>query len=173
MTFKTQGQIYESMKDKFETTFGFAAGRIFQGIMRVVAAGISIAYIALEYVYWNIFATYADRESLRRMYEDWNVAWDNPTTDNARKTVLNKLRQKGTGTSQWFEDACTLNFDEVTEATAVIGARGLGTVDVTVTYHHLPVSEDVIEDIQAFFDSEDNDVVCCDVLVKTSGGNIS
>lgn len=167
MTFKTEGQIYTSMKTKFEAIVGFVPGRIASAILRVCAAGIRLLYVVLEYLYWNIFVTYADREALRRDYEDWNMTWNNPTTENARKTVLNKYRQKGIGTKKWYEDAVTLNFPEVSHAGAVIGARGINTVDVEVIYHNRAVGDDTMGDIQAWFDNDDNKVCCVDVLVKT------
>jgi len=167
MTFKKESEIYTSMKNYLQSLLGFEPGRIFCAILRVSAAAIRLLYVTLEYLYWDIFATYADRAALRRFYEDWGLTWDNPTTEQARKTVLNQYRQKSCGTKQWFEDTVKFNFDTVTQATATIGARGLNTVDIAVSYHNHPVPDDTIQEIQDYMDADDKKICAIDVLIKS------
>lgn len=175
MLFKTQGEIYADLKTKLETYIPELAplGRIARAICRVVAAGIRLLYVTLEFLYWNIFATYADRESLRRHYEDWGITWDDPTTEEARRTVLNMYRQKGVGTKKWFEDTVILNFDEITDATAEIGLRGINTVDITISYHNLGIPDDTVQAVQDYFAQDDKNVCGVDVLIKTTGTEAS
>ncbi len=174
MTFKTEGDIFDDLKAKIQTYIpeitNWNAGGKARGITRVAAAGIRLLYVALEYIYWNIFPTFADREALRRHYEDWGLTWDSPTTSDARKTILNKYRQKGCGSKKWFEDTVVLNFEEVTKTVAEIGVRGINTVDITVTYHNYAVPNDTIEEIQTFFDQDDKNICGIDVLIKTTEG---
>jgi uncharacterized phage protein gp47/JayE len=167
MTFLRESEIYQSLIANFETYLGFTPGRIIKAIFRVTASAIRLLYVALEYLYWNIFATYADRSALRRMYEDWGLTWDSPTTDNARKTILNMYRQKGVGTKKWFADTVLFNFSEVTTATIEAGLRGLNTIDITVAYHSNPVPDDIVSDIQDYFTQDDKAVCGIDVLIKT------
>ena len=165
--FKTESQIYSDLVSGFETRLGFTPGRIIKAIFRVTASAIRLLYVVLEYLYWNIFPTYADRQALRRMYEDWGLTWDSPTTSNARKTILNMYRQKGVGTIQWFSDTVLFNFSEVTNALVEAGIRGLNTIDITVSYHSRSVPDDIVSDIQSYFEQDDKAVCGIDVLVKT------
>ncbi len=176
MTFKTEGEIYDFLKTKVENYISeipdVNAARIVKAICRSVSAGIRLLFVVLEFLYWNTFATYADREALRRHYEDWGLTWDSPTTSDARKTVLNMYRQKGVGSKKWFEDTILLNFDEVTSAIVEIGVRGINTVDVTVSYHNSSIPDDVLQDIQDFFDLDDKDICGIDVLIKNPASTI-
>ena len=171
MNFKTEGEIFNDLKTRITNYIpeltDFSPGSIIRAILRVIASGIRMLYVTLEYLYWNIFPTYADREALRRYYEDWGLTWDNPDTETARKTVLNMFRQKGIGTKKWFEDSVLLNFDEVDNVEVEVGLRGINTVDITVSYHNLPVPDDLIQEIQNFFDSDDKKICGIDVFVKT------
>jgi len=171
MQFKTESEIYYILKTRIEAYLpqitNWRAGGIMRAILRVTAAAIRLIYVTLEYLYWNIFATYADRETLCRMYEDWGLVWDSPTTTNARKTVLGMYRQKGVGTKQWFSDTVIANFDEITTAAVQTGLRALNSVDITVSYHNNPVPDDILAEIQDYFARDDKNVCGIDVLVKT------
>jgi hypothetical protein len=171
MTFKSESEIYEDLKTRIQTYLpeitNWQPGGIMRAILRVTAAAIRLLYVTLEFLYWNIFPTYADRTSLRRYYEDWGLPWDAPTTENARKTVLNMYRQKGCGTKQWFRDTVLFNFDEVTSADVTFGLRALNSCDILVKYHNQSVSDDVLEDIQTYFAQDDKNVCGIDVLIKT------
>lgn len=173
MQFKTEAEIYYVLKTRIESYLpqitNWQPGGIMRAILRVTAAGIRLLYVTMEFLYWNIFATYADREALRRHYEDWGLVWDSPTTSEARKTVLNMYRQKGCGTKKWFEDTVLLNFDEVSSATVETGLRALNSVDITVSYHNRSVPDDVLDEIQTYFAQDDKNVCGIDVLVKTIG----
>jgi len=171
MTFKTEGEIFTDLKTKLQTYIpaitNWLAGGIARGILRVTAGAIRLLYVTLEYLYWNIFVTYGDRESLRRHYEDWGLTWDYPITAAARKTLLNMYRQKGVGSKKWFEDTVILNFEEVTEAKGEIGTRGINTIDIEVTYHNGAVPDDTIQSIEDFFDADDKNICGIDVLIRT------
>lgn len=174
MTFKTEGEIYNDLKTKLQIYIpaitNYEPGGIARAILRVTAAAIRLLYVVLEFLYWNIFATYADREALRRHYEDWGLTWNSPTTSDARKTILNKYRQKGVGSLKWYEDTILLNFEEVDSAIAETGIRGINTIDITVSYHNSPLPDDVLQDIQDYFAQDDKNVCGIDVLVKTTEG---
>lgn len=174
MTFKTEGEIYNDLKTKIQfyipAITNWNPGGITRAILRVTAAAIRVLYVVLAFLYWNIFAMYADREALRRYYEDWGLTWDSPTTSDARKTILNKYRQKGVGSLKWYEDTILLNFEEVTSAIAETGVRGINTVDITVSYHNSPLPNDVLQDIQDYFAKDDKNVCGIDVLIKNPTG---
>lgn len=167
MTFKKESDIYADLVTDFQIYLGFEPGKVIKAILRVIAASMRLVYVVCEFIYWNIFATYADRAALRRMYEDWGLEWNSPTTAQARKTILNMYRQKGVGTKKWFADTVLFNFSEVTTATVQVNQRGLNTIDITVLYHNHPVPADIISQIQAFFDADDKKICGVSVLIKT------
>jgi len=171
MTFKKETEIYEDLKTKItayipELTY-WESGSIIRALTRSIASAIRLLYVNLENLYFNIFPTYADRAALRRYYEDFGIPWDNPSTENARKTVLNYYRQKGIGTKEYFRQAVLSNFPEVTSCTVQTNMRGPNTIDLILSYHGHPVPEDTIAEIQDFFNSDDKKICGIDMLVKT------
>jgi len=175
-TFKTEEQVYDDLKTGVQTEISgitnWSPGGVARSIIAVVAAAIRALYVTLQSLYFNQFAQDADRESLKRYYNEWGLTWDDPDIETARRTVLNKYQENSViGTKGWYEDTVKAQFPIVTSATLSPNYRGPGTADLTVSRNNRSLYESDIETIQAFFDLDANKVLGIDLLVKTIGGD--
>lgn len=173
-TFKTEEEIYNDLKSDIQTEIpeitNWSPGGVARALLSVVAAAIRLLYVVLQTLYFNMFPQDADRESLKRYYDEWGLSWDNPDTQTARATVLNKYRENSViGTKKWYEDTVKDQFAVVTEAALIPNYRSPGTADLVVTHHNRPLFRSDIEDIQDYFDQDANKVIGMDLLVRTTG----
>jgi len=174
--FKTSNEIFTDMKAQMQAEApeitNWRTRGVVRSILAVVAAAVSMLWDRLKLMYLNIWAQYADRLTLRRYYELWGLAWsDNVDTETARQAVLGMYRQKGKGTKAWYRAVVLSEFKgHVTDATVAMRARGPNTIDIEVSYNGGPVLEDDefdVQDIQAFFDDDEQNVVGAEVLVES------
>ncbi len=173
-TFKTEEQIYNTMKqavlDEADLPLtNWSAGSVIAALLKVIASALRLCYIVLQALYFNIFPQDADRESLKRYYELWDLDWDNPDTEIARNTVLNKYREKSIiGTAAWYENTVVTQFASiVNQATCLPNYRGPGTVDLLVKRNNAPIYESDLETIRAYFAQDANKVMGADLIVRT------
>ena len=174
--FKTQDEVFTDMKAQMQAEApeitNWRTRGVVRSILAVVAAPIAILWDRLKLMYLGIWAQYADRLTLRRYYELWGLTWsENLDTETARETVLSMYRQKGKGTKAWYRAVVLSEFKEhVTDAVVSMRARGPNTIDIEVRYNGGPVLADdefSIQDIQDFFDDDENNVVGAEVLVQS------
>jgi len=171
--FKTANEVFTDMKTQLvaeapQITNGAAQG-VVRAIFRVVAAAISMLWDRLKLLYLDLWAQYSDRLTLRRYYELWGLTWsDSLDTETARAAVLACYRQKGKGTKAWYRAVTLQQFkDYVSDATVTMRVRGPNTVDVAVSWNGGAVYEDTIDDIQDFFEQDENNVAGAEVLVRS------
>jgi uncharacterized phage protein gp47/JayE len=172
--FKSQQEIYDDMKSALTSQIpgltNWSPGGIARALLDVVAAAIRVAYVVLQSLFFNMFPQDADRETLKRFYEEWGLTWDDPDEETARATVLNKYRESVIiGTKAWYELTVKTQFDVVTEAVLSPNYRGPGTADLLVLSHGRRVGEDDLADIRDFFAQDANKVIGVDLYVKTLG----
>lgn len=174
--FKTASEIFQDMKAQLQTEVpqitNWRTRGVVRSILMVVAAAISMLWDRLKMLYLDLWAQYADRTTLRRYYELWGLTWsESLATETARETVLAQYRQKGKGTKAWYRAVVLSEFkDYVTDAVVSMCARGPNTVDIQVSYNGGPVLEDdtfSLAAIQTLFESDANNVVGAEVLVKS------
>jgi len=172
-TIKSLEDIYDNMKSNMQTAVptltNWGKGSVIRAILQVTAAGIRLCYVVVEIIYFNLFPQDADREGLKREYEEWGLTWDDPDTEVARKIVLNKYQGSNVlGTKDWYENIILNSFNTVSEATCYPNARGPGTVNLYVTYRNSPLLESEVQEIQDYFDDPDNQPTGADILVYTA-----
>jgi len=176
--FKTQDEIFTDMKVQMQAeapeVTNWRTRGVVRSVLAVVAAAVAMLWDRLKLMYLGIWAQYADRLTLRRYYELWGQTWsENVDTETARETVLGMYRQKGKGTKAWYRAVIlsNSNFKEhVTDAAVTLRARGPNTIDIEVSYNGGPVLADdefSVQDIQDFFDDDENNVVGAEVLVAS------
>ncbi len=171
--FKTANEVFNDMKSQLAAEApqltNWRTRGVVRSILTVVAAAISMLWDRLKILYLDLWAQYSDRTTLRRYYELWGLTWsDSLDTEVARQNVLAMYRQKGKGTKAWYRSVILANYkDFVTDATVAMRERGPNTVDVTVSYNGGPVYEDMVTEIQDFFDQDENNVVGAEVKVSS------
>jgi hypothetical protein len=171
--FKTANECYNDMKAQLQNEApqitNWRTRGVVRSILTVVAAAISMLWDRLKMMYLDLWAQYSDRVTLRRYYELWGLEWsDSLDTEVARQNVLAMYRQKGKGTKSWYRSVVLSNFkDFVTDATVSMRERGPNTVDVVVSYNGGAVYEDMVTEIQDFFDQDENNVVGAEVKISS------
>ena len=174
--FKNTGEVFADMKTQLvaeaPSLTNWRTRGVVRSILAVVSAAIAMLWDRLKLMYLNIWAQYADRETIRRYYELWGLTWSNSVdTETAREVVLGMYRQKGKGTRAWYRAVVLSEFkDNVTDAVVTMRARGPNTVGISVSYNGGPPLEGgtfSIQDIQDFFADEENDIVGAEVLVQS------
>lgn len=166
---KTEEEIFSDIetyvKAQLTDLTGWEWGSPERAITNAIKHAISIIW-KLLYIGWkNIFASTADRTGLRRHYEDYGIAWDSPTEDEARAEVLNTMRSKGFGTGPWFEETAVANFDAVDEA-HYMNIRA-NVARLLVLHAGGDVDEDIVADVQAYFDDTSRKIGPLDIEVVT------
>lgn len=173
--FKTANEIFNDMKAQMQSEApqitNWRTRGVVRSVLTVVAAAISLLWDRLRMMYLDLWAQYSDRTTLRRYYELWGLTWsDSIDTETARKQVLSMYRQKGKGTKAWYRSVILSEFPEyVTDATVTMRERGPNTVDIEVTYNGGAVYEDMVDEMNDFFLTDENNVVGAEVLVKSVG----
>lgn len=171
--FKNANEVFNDMKTRLQTEApqitNWRTRGIVRSILTVVAAAIALLWDRIKMMYLDLWAQYSDRTTLRRYYELWGLTWsDTLDTETARREVLAMYRQKGKGTKAWYRSVVLSEFSEyVTDATVSMRLRGPNTVDIKVSYNGGPVYEDMVDEIQDFFEQDENNVAGAEVLVAS------
>lgn len=171
--FKTANEVFNDMKTQLQSEApqitNWRTRGVVRSILTVVAAAISTLWDRIKMMYLDLWAQYSDRTTLRRYYELWGLTWsDSIDTETARKEVLAMYRQKGKGTKAWYRSVVLSEFaDYVTDATVSMRERGPNTVDIQVSYNGGPVYEDMVGEIQDFFEQDENNVAGAEVSVTS------
>lgn len=162
--FKDAEEIYQDLRADLDAA-GYASvnGPLITGVLKVIAAALSLAYTAAEWVYWNIFPHTADVWGLQRWYEAWGLLWDNPDEDTARKTVLAQFRTRGTGSASWYRQVVMDQFQDVVNVEVRSGNRGPGTVSLYVFAS--PISQTLLDQIENLFRQDQYNIAGIDVKV--------
>lgn len=170
-TFKTEQQIYDSVKDyvrgQLEDLTNWSPGSPENALARLVGFALSMAWKTLYILYRNIWATTADRAGLRNWLEVFDVTWTGQTEAEARKQTLAKFREGGIGTAAWYESTAKTEFPEVTEAYLIAGRRGVNTADLLVLHQGQDVLENTVAAIQDHFDNVEFKIATIDLRVMT------
>ncbi len=160
-------EIYEYMRGELsELLPSLTDGTVINGILRVVAAGISMLSNALKWTYWNIFPHTADRDGIRRWFEVWGMDWNDAVdTETARKQVLSAFRHRGVGTAGWYRRVILDNFGNWVDRVDV--RSWAGVVEIILSRGGKGVSDGVVSEVKAFLELEDMKVAGVEVVVKT------
>jgi uncharacterized phage protein gp47/JayE len=173
-TFKSEEEVYTDLKTAVQADIpeitNWSPGSVTRAFLMVIAAAIRLLYVVLQSLYFNMFPQDADRESLKRYYDLWGMSWDNPDTDTARKTVLNKYRETAViGTKPWYEGTMLAQFDSVVnQAVCYPNYRGPGTADLVVMRNNRPIYSADLTTIRDYFNQDSNKVVGMDLLIRTT-----
>lgn len=172
--FKTANEVFNDMKAQLQNEApqitNWRTRGVVRSILTVVAAAISLLWDRIKLMYLDLWAQYSDRTTLRRYYELWGLTWsDTLGTETARREVLGMYRQKGKGTKAWYRSVVLSEFSEhVTDATVSMRGRGPNTVDIKVSYNGGQVYEDMVDEIQDFFEQDENNVAGAEVKVTSA-----
>ena len=172
--FKTEEEIFEDMKsvvqDDVPSITNYSPHSAIGAILSVTAAAIRLLYVILQVLYFNIFPQDADRESLKRYYDLWGLTWDNPDTETARLTVLNKYRENSIiGTKSWYELTVLSQFASiVNQATLYPNHRGPGTADLVVMRNNRAIYPTYLQTIRTYFGQDANKVLGIDLVICTT-----
>ncbi len=173
--FKTANEVFNDMKTQLQQEApqitNWRTRGVVRSILTVVAAAVSMLWDRIKMLYLDLWAQYSDRTTLRRYYELWGLSWsDSIDTETARKQVLAMYRQQGKGSKAWYRSVVLSQFAEyVTDATVSVRERGPNTVDIQISYNGGPVYEDMVDEVQDFFETDENNVVGAEVLVQSVG----
>ncbi len=161
-------EIYEYMKSQLNALLPSLEGPVVDGLLRVVAAGISILINAVKWTYWNAFPHTADREGLRRWFEAWGLTYDDTlSTDEMRKQVLSAFRTRGVGTKEWYKQIILENFSGWVDRVDV--RSWAGVVEIIVSNGGNAVSESTIQNIENLLNSDNFRVAGVEIIVRTKG----
>jgi hypothetical protein len=169
-TFKTEQQIYDDVKEYITNNTdltNWSEGSIERAIARLVGFALSMAWKMLYLIYSNIWPTTGDAAGLRNWYEVFGLTWSGESTDEARKQVLAKFRERSMGTADWYEKSAVEQFPDVTACHFVSGVRGPNTADLIVLSHGSDCTQTTVEEVQSYFDNVQRKVCTLDVQVKT------
>jgi uncharacterized phage protein gp47/JayE len=175
---KDQGEIFAQMKDDLQAAIPqlthFERGSVIRAILQVIAAAISVIYVIVQQLYFNVFPQDADRLTLKRQYQQWGITWDDPETEEARMVVLSQYRKKAAkGTKDWYEEITLENFSLVTSAVCSPNHYGPGTVDLLVMHNNSPLNSSYMQGIEDFFNEPENKIITVDLRIRTALRGVS
>lgn len=164
--FKTAREIYNEMYNELQSRVPNLTGKVVSALLYVVALAISSVWYAVNKLWFNIWPQHADRDTLRKFYEEWGLDWDYPDEETARKVVLSQYRCKGIGTKGWYRDVVLQNFGNYVDNVEVLpNERGPGTIDIYVYFGNRVVDEGIVSEIQELFEQDEYRVAGIDVKV--------
>jgi hypothetical protein len=133
-----------------------------------IAKALALGDIQRALILRDAHPSLASRFGLMLRADELGISYDENTSDDELRAAVLLAERTSVGTLAWYEGIIPMMFPEkVTEAQAVSGNRGPGSVTITIFYQGESVSDDVVEEVQSYFDGEASRLTTDRVYVRS------
>jgi hypothetical protein len=133
-----------------------------------IAKALALGDIQRAVILRDSHPSLASRFGLMLRADELGLTYDTNTSDDELRAAVLLAERTNIGTLAWYEGIVPLLFPtQVTEARAVAGNRGPGSVTITIYYQGESVGDDVIAEVQEYFDGDDGRLTTDRVVVRS------